>query len=254
MKRPRIGIFKFTSCDGCQLTILNLENEFLELLNIFDIGYFPEAISRPLRGMFDIGIVEGSITTLHQKERVIDIREMTRYLITVGACATSGGLQALRNWASISNYKDYVYPSPQLIESLSTSTPISEHVHVDYELWGCPVNKDNLKEVLIAFLMDRKPFIPGYSLCMECKRHGIPCLIVTRKEPCLGPVTRQGCGALCMSINRPCYGCHGPAEDANIESLIALFKEAGMSQRECNLLLDRMNTLAYRKKRIEKQR
>ncbi len=179
---------------------------------------------------------------------------MTRYLITVSACATSGGLQALRNWASISNYKDYVYPSPQLIDSLSTSTPVSEYVHVDYELWGCPINKDNLKEALIASLMNRKPFIPGYSLCMECKRQGIPSLIVTRKEPCLGPVTRQGCGAVCMSMNRPCYGCYGPVYDANIESIITLFKEMGMSHRECNLLMDRMNALAYRKKRIERQR
>jgi coenzyme F420-reducing hydrogenase gamma subunit len=251
MKRPRIGVFKFTSCDGCQLTILNMEDEILDILELFDIVYFREATDKPLRGQFDIAIVEGSISTDWQKEDIVDIRERSRYLITIGACATSGGLQALRNWASLSSYKKYVYPSPDIINALSTSTPISDHVYVDYELWGCPINKDALSETLISFLIGKRPGIPRYSLCMECKRHGIPCILVSSAEPCLGPITKAGCGALCTSFGRPCYGCFGPKDNANIESLMKYFQNMGLTQKDCTSLLDKMNTYAYRKVRIE---
>jgi len=251
MKRPRIGVFKFTSCDGCQLTILNMEDEILDILELFDIAYFREAMDKPLRGQFDISIVEGSISTDWQKEDIVDIRERSRHLITIGACATSGGLQALRNWASLSSYKKHVYPSPDIITALSTSTPISDHVYVDYELWGCPINKDALSETLVSFLIGKRPGIPRYSLCMECKRHGIPCILVSSGEPCLGPITKAGCSALCPSFERPCYGCFGPKDDANIESLMRYFQNAGLTQKDCISLLDKMNSYAYRKARIE---
>ncbi len=251
MKRPRIGVFKFTSCDGCQLTILNMEEEFLELIDIIDISYFKEAIDRPLRGIFDISIVEGSITTNRQKEEIADIRERSRSLITIGACATSGGLQALRNWASLTSYKEYIYPAPDLVDALSTSTPVSDHIHVDYELWGCPVNREALSETIKSFLMGKKPTLPRYSLCMECKRKGIPCLLVSSSDPCLGPITKAGCGAICMIFGRACYGCFGPKDDANIESLMRWFKDLGFTQRDCIQLLDKMNSYAYRKVRLE---
>jgi coenzyme F420-reducing hydrogenase gamma subunit len=251
MKRPRVGIFKFASCDGCQLSILNMEDELLGLLELYDIAYFREATDRPLRGEFDLSLVEGSISTDRQRKYVIDIRERSRYLITIGACATSGGVQALRNWANLPSYKKSVYPSPDMIEALSTSTPISEHVHVDYELWGCPIDKNALSETLASFLLGKKPAIPAYSLCMACKEKGIPCLLVSHGEPCLGPITRTGCGVLCPSLERPCYGCFGPMEGANIEYLLQLFKNNGLSHKECMLLIDKMNTYAYRKVRIE---
>jgi coenzyme F420-reducing hydrogenase gamma subunit len=230
MKRPRIGVFKFASCDGCQLSILNMEDELLDILELYDIAYFREATDRPLRAEFDLSLVEGSITTDRQRRHIIDIRERSRYLITIGAC---------------------VYPSPDVVEALSTSTPISEHVYVDYELWGCPIDKEALSETLVSFLAGKRPAIPAHSLCMECKAKGIPCLLVSRREPCLGPITRTGCGVLCPSLERPCYGCFGPMEDANIESLLELFRKNGLSHKECMLLIDKMNTHAYRKVRVE---
>lgn len=251
MRRQRIGVFKFTSCDGCQLTILNMD-EVLDLTGIFDIAYFREATSRPLRGDFDISIVEGSISTDKQREEILEVRERSRFLITIGACATSGGLQALRNWASLKEFKKEVYPEPELIEAMSTSLPVSDYVYVDYELWGCPINGESLSETLLSLLLGKKPGIPTYSLCMDCKNKGIPCLIVTKSEPCLGPITKTGCGVLCPSLGRPCYGCFGPKEGANVESLFSRFYDLGFNQKHCLMLIDKMNTYAYRKMRIEK--
>lgn len=253
MKKPRVGVFKLTSCDGCQLSILNMEEDLLKILDYFDLAYFNEATGLPLRGQFDIGIVEGSISTDRQKNELLEIRERTRFLMTIGACATAGGLQALRNWANIDDFKESIYPSPDLLDALPTSTPVSEHVYVDYELWGCPINKDALCETLVSLLIGKRPVIPAYSLCMDCKMQGITCIIVSRGQPCLGPITRAGCGVLCPSMDRACYGCFGPKEGANIASLLGRFEEIGMTKKESSSLLDKMNTYAYRKVRIEKK-
>ncbi len=252
MKRHRIGVFKFTSCDGCQLSILNLEDELLELIEFFDIAYFREALDRAPLKQFDIGIVEGSISTDRQKKEIIGIREKSRFLISIGACATAGGLQALRNWANVADFKKYVYPSPELISALPMSTPVSDHVYFDYELWGCPIDKEALSETLVSVLVGKRPGIPVYSLCMDCKMKGIPCILVSQGQPCLGPVTRAGCGALCPSFARACYGCFGPKEGANIDSLMSRFEEMGMERKETILLMDKMNTYAYRRARLEK--
>lgn len=252
MRKPRIGIFKFTSCDGCQLSILDLGEDLLALLEFVDVTYFPEALTSPLRKQFDIGLVEGSISTAHQRNEIVEVRERSRYLITIGACATSGGLQALKNWANVEEYKRYVYPSPDLISTLATSTPISDHVYADYELWGCPVNREHLSEVLVSLLVGKRPGIPAYSVCMDCKIKGISCILVSRGEPCLGPITRTGCGVLCPALGRPCYGCFGPRPGANIDSLLAHFQGSGLDQKETVRLLDTMNTYAYRKVRLEK--
>jgi len=251
MRKPRIGVFKFTSCDGCQLSILNLEEDLLKILEFFDLAYFREATDLPLKGQFDIGIVEGSISTDRQRRDVVEMREKVRCLVTIGACATAGGLQALRNWANITDFKERVYPSPDLVSALSTSTPVSENVYVDYELWGCPINNDALSETLVSLLIGKRPAIPIYSLCMDCKVKGVPCILVSQGEPCLGPITRTGCGVLCPSMNRPCYGCFGPREGANIDSLLSHFEEMGLSRKNTLLLLDKMNTYAYRKVSIE---
>ena len=251
MKKQRVGIFKLTSCSGCQLSILNMEDELLSIIDLFNIAYFREATDNELKGEFDISFVEGSISTDWQKKEIIDIRWRSRALVTIGACATSGGLQALRNWSSLEGYKKYVYQSPEAINALSTSTPVSDHVYVDYELWGCPISTHALSETLVSFILDRKPVIRKYSVCMDCKKKGIPCLLVSKGEPCLGPITLTGCGAICPSIDRPCYGCFGPKENGNIESLLRIFKNMGITQQECIMLLDKMNTYAYRKVRIE---
>lgn len=252
MKKQRIGVFKFTSCDGCQLQLLNLGEALLDLVDIFDLAYFREAIDRGPLKQYDIGIVEGSVSTDRQIREIIQIRERTRYLVTIGACATAGGLQALRNWANMAEFKKYIYPSPELVGALPMSMPVSYYVYPDYELWGCPVDKDSLTEILVSFLAGKRPGIPVYSLCMDCKMKGVPCILVSAGEPCLGPVTKAGCGAICPSFARACYGCFGPREGANIDSLLRRFDELGLDRKDAVLLLDKMNTYAYRRVRFEK--
>jgi coenzyme F420-reducing hydrogenase gamma subunit len=227
--KPRIAVFKFASCDGCQLQFLNVGEELLKLAGLVDIAYFPEARSRMLEGPYDIALVEGSITTPEDARRIITVREQARYLITIGACATAGGIQALRNWADIEQYRRVVYPNPEFISTLSTSTPISEHVKVDFEIWGCPVDRHELLSVVRSLLSRAKPMLPAHSVCMECKRRGNVCVVVARGEPCLGLVTRTGCGALCPAFNRGCYGCFGPADDQNIESFTRLLAAQGVT-------------------------
>ena len=212
--RPTLGVFKFASCDGCQLSILNMEDDLLALGQVLDIAYFPEASSDMRAGPYDIALVEGSITTPEDAHRILSVREQAKVLITIGACATAGGIQALRNWADVEAFKQVVYPSPQYIHSLSTSTPISEHVRVDFELWGCPIDKKQLLSVLTDLLAGVQPRLPTHPVCVDCKRRGIVCVMVAKGIPCLGPVTRTGCGAICPSMGRDCYGCFGPAEGA----------------------------------------
>lgn len=213
-KRPRLAVIKFASCDGCQLSVLNMEDELLALDQALDIAYFPEASSRMESGPYDIVLVEGSITMPEHARQLAQIRKEAKVLITIGACATAGGIQALRNWANVEAFKQAVYPNPEYIDSLSTSTPISEHIHVDYELWGCPIDKHQLLKVLTDLLTGVQPHLPTHSVCLECKRQGHVCVLVAKGIPCLGPVTRTGCGAICPSMGRDCYGCFGPAEGA----------------------------------------
>lgn len=209
---PKLGVFKFASCDGCQLSILNLEDDLLVLGQALDIAYFPEASSKMKPGPYDIALVEGSITTEEDAHRIRSVREQAKVLVTIGACATAGGIQALRNWADVESFKQVVYPSPHYIQSLATSTPISEHVHVDFELWGCPIDKGQLLRVITDLLAGVQPRLPADSVCLECKRRGNVCVLVAKGVPCLGPVTRAGCGAICPSMGRDCYGCFGPTE------------------------------------------
>jgi len=211
-KRLKLGVFKFASCDGCQLSVLNLEDELLSLGKAVDIVYFPEASSRMGQGPFDLALVEGSITTPEDADRILAVREQSATLMTIGACATAGGIQALRNWADVDAFKQVVYPSPQYLKSLSTSTPISEHVRVDFELWGCPIDKGQLLRVITDLAAGVQPRLPADSLCIECKRRGHACVLVTKGIPCLGPVTKTGCGAICPGMGRDCYGCFGPTE------------------------------------------
>ena len=225
--KPKIAVFKFASCDGCQLSLLDVEDQLLALLGAIEIAYFPEASRTMLKGPYDIGLVEGSITTHSDAQRIQEVRRQCKTLITLGACATAGGIQALRNWKDVDEFVRVVYTTPQFISTLKLSTPIAEHVPVDFELRGCPINKLQLIELIAATLSGRKPNVPTYSVCMECKRKGNVCLAVSCDNPCLGPVTQAGCGALCPSYNRGCYGCFGPMESANTASLANHFHYLG---------------------------
>jgi len=230
-RKPKLAVWKFASCDGCQLSLLDCEDELLALAGEVEIAHFLEATSATVRGPYDLSLVEGSITTAQDLERIRKVRRASKHLVTIGACATAGGIQALRNFADVEGFLSIVYASPEYVSTLETSTPISTHVKVDFELNGCPINKRQLLEVITAFLHGRRPNVPGYSVCMECKRRGTVCVMVAHGTPCLGPVTHAGCGAICPSYNRGCYGCFGPMETPNTASLTKQLKVLGMGDR-----------------------
>lgn len=228
-RKMRLAVWKFASCDGCQLSLLDCEDELIQVAGAIDIANFPEASSLIKRGPYEISLVEGSITTPHDAERIHRIRRNSKFLITIGACATSGGIQALRNFKDVHEFTRQVYANPEYIETLENSTPIRYHVPVDYELNGCPINKYQLLELVNAFLNRRKPNIASYSVCMECKRKGNVCVMVAHGTPCLGPVTHAGCGAICPSYNRGCYSCFGPSEDPNMRPLSEQLTKMGVT-------------------------
>ena len=223
--RPKLAVWKFASCDGCQLSLLDCEDQLLDSAGAVDIAYFPEATRTMVDGPYDLSLVEGSITTKHDAERIRKIRSDSSFLVTIGACATSGGIQALRNFNDVDEFIRIVYASPEYIDTLRNSTPIAEHVDVDFELRGCPISKDQLVEVINAFLNGRKPNIPPYSVCQECKARGLTCVLVAQGTPCLGPVTQAGCGAICPNFCRGCYACFGPKENANVPSLTRWWRD-----------------------------
>lgn len=231
-RKTKLAVWKFSSCDGCQLSILDCEDELLSIAGEVDVSYFLEASSIVTKGPYDVSLVEGSITTAHDVERIQAARQESKLLITIGACATAGGIQALRNFKDVKEFISAVYAKPEYIETLSTSTPIREHVQVDFELRGCPINKNQLLEVVNATLNERTPNIPTSSVCMECKLRGTTCVMVAHGTPCLGPVTQAGCGAICPSYNRGCYGCFGPKETPNTGSMSAWLAHLGMKDED----------------------
>lgn len=244
MKKPRLAVFKFASCDGCQLQILNAEDELLALGDAVELAYFPEASSREEPGPYDIALVEGSITTAADADRIARVRAASRILVTIGACATAGGIQALRNWTDVEEYKRAVYPHPEWIAALGTSTPIADHVRVDYELWGCPIDVQQLLGVLRALLAGVPPAVPTHSVCLDCKRRGLTCVVVAHGTPCMGPVTRTGCGAICPGMQRGCYGCFGPCDDPNLDAFTALLANQGLTRDDAVRRLRSINGYA----------
>jgi len=228
--KPKLAVWKLASCDGCQLSVLNLEEELLALGARLELAYFPEATSYLAKGPYDISLAEGSIATPEDVERIHEARRSSRYLATLGACATAGGIQGLRNFADVGDFLARVYPAPSQIEALATSTPASDHVQVDFQLQGCPISERQLLELVTAFLEGRKPVVPSHSVCMECKMNQTVCVMVAHGTPCLGPVTHAGCGALCPGYHRGCYGCFGPKETPNTASLTSWFRRLDMEE------------------------
>ena len=247
--KPKLAVWKFASCDGCQLSLLDCEDELLALAGEIEIAYFVEATSGNVDGPYDLSLVEGSITTEDDAERIQRVRSTSKALVTIGACATAGGIQALRNFADVEGFTRLVYASPDYVSTLSTSTPISAHVRVDFELHGCPIDKRQLLDVISAFLHGRRPGIPSTSVCTECKRRGIVCVMVAHGTACLGPVTHAGCGALCPAYNRGCYGCFGPKETPNTHSLTRQLKVLGMGDRGIERVFRTFNVEAFEEAR-----
>ncbi|HXZ83160.1 MAG TPA: hypothetical protein VED84_05355 [Acidimicrobiales bacterium] len=242
--RPTLAVWKFASCDGCQLGILDCEDELIQLTAAVRIASFTEMTSAVIDGPYDVSLVEGSVTTPEDAERILAVRAASGLLVTIGACATAGGIQALRNYADVGEYTSAVYAHPEYISTLATSSPISEHVKVDFELRGCPINRFQVIEVVTALLAGRRPVIPGYSVCEECKTRGNLCVLVAHGTPCLGPVTRAGCGALCPAVNRGCYGCFGPANTTNTGSLSRRLTDLGLSERGVARIFRTFNSAA----------
>jgi sulfhydrogenase subunit delta len=242
--RPKLAVWKFASCDGCQLGLLDCEDELLAIAGAIEIAYFPEATRAEIAGPYDLSLVEGSITTEHDAARIHDIRAQSGSLVTIGACATAGGIQALRNWADVEAFTSIVYAEPSFISTLDTSTPIADHVEVDFELRGCPISKYQLIEVVNAFLHERRPNIPRHSVCVECKARGTPCIMVRDGVPCLGPVTQAGCGAICPAYDRGCYGCFGPSESPNVSALARWWRDLGVSDDDLVRALRTFNAYA----------
>ncbi|KRT54291.1 NADH-quinone oxidoreductase subunit B family protein [endosymbiont of Ridgeia piscesae] len=228
--KPTLAVHKFSSCDGCQLALLNLGEALLELPNYLKIVHFAEAGPSDPTAHADLALVEGSISTPEDVERIRQVRKNSDYLISIGACATAGGIQALRNLADAAAWMAALYPQPEQIEILPESGAIAAHVKVDLELPGCPVNSNQLLRALRDLLNGVEPVRERRALCMECKRQGLVCTLVSSGQPCLGPVTLAGCGALCPSQGRGCYGCYGPVESVHHESLAQRFSELGLDQ------------------------
>jgi sulfhydrogenase subunit delta len=243
-EKPRLAIWKFSSCDGCQLSLLDCEDELVAILGEVEIAYFLEASRAVAKGPYDLSLVEGSISTPRDAERIKDVRRASRVLVTIGACATAGGIQALRNFGSLKEFVAAVYATPEYVTALETSTPISQHVRVDLELRGCPISKAQLLETLSAFLRGRRPSLPTHSVCLECKRRGTPCVMVARGTPCLGPITQAGCGALCPAYDRGCYACFGPMETPNVPALVRWWEGLGVAAADVTRALRSFNANA----------
>ena len=228
-RKPRLAVWKFASCDGCQLSLLDCEDELLAVADAVEIAHFAEASSALGKGPYDLSLVEGSISTAQDARRILAVRRQSRRLVTIGACASAGGIQALRNYGDAKEFAAVVYARPETIRTLAASTPVADHVKVDFELRGCPVDKRQLLDVITAFLAGRRPDTPAHSVCVECKLRGSVCAMVARGTPCLGPVTHAGCGALCPAYDRGCYGCFGPMAAPNTASLAARWQALGAS-------------------------
>lgn len=243
-RKPKLAVWKFASCDGCQLSLLDCEDELLAVVSHVQIANFVEASRAVIKGPYDLSLVEGSITTPHDAERIQMVRKLSKTLVTIGACATAGGIQALRNFKDVKEFAAAVYAAPHHIATLERSTPIAQHVRVDFELQGCPINKRQLLEVLGALLQGRKPAIPAHSVCVECKQRGTVCVLVAQGTVCLGPVTHAGCGAICPAYQRGCYGCYGPMETPRAAALSERFRALGLPEEELVRLYRGFNAAA----------
>ena len=248
-KKPVALVYKFSSCDGCQVNFL----EIPEIFKFFDVCLFYEAQSRnELPERVDVAFVEGSVSTPEELSTLRKLREIARFLVPIGACATSGGIQSLRNDLD-GDYVSEVYRNPDNLEILPESRPLRDFVKVDIEIPGCPVNIDMLSAFVRDFLWNKRLYVPSHPVCLECKKKGNVCVIVAKNTVCLGPITRAGCGALCPSFGRGCYGCFGPAENPNIKSFKSYLREnMKVPDDDIENLLRNMNFLSFKRKEGDK--
>ncbi len=230
--KTKLAVHKFSSCDGCQLAFLNMGEDLLTLFEQVDVVHFAEAGPVDTTQTVDISFVEGSLSTREDIQRIRQIRENSQYVITIGACATAGGLQALRNIADQGDWVPSVYARPEHISLLEKVMPVNEQIKVDFEINGCPVNTGQVTAAVRSLLDGVTPVNEQDKLCLSCKRQHHICVIVARGLPCMGPVTRTGCGALCPGVGRDCYGCFGAAENSNVPSLGRQFSSLQLDPKQ----------------------
>jgi len=229
--KPKIAVYKLSSCAGCQLEILNLENELLDIVGVVDIKYFVMAKRDTDPGPFDIGFVEGAVTCGEEIEKLKKARQQCDKLIALGSCACFGGVPSIKNWKPEREIEAMVYNNLEVIHS-TKAFGIDQYVEVDGLLRGCPISKTELVNFLKSTLLGVTPQLRPHSVCVECKLNENECVMVTRGEPCLGSVTNAGCGAACPSVGKGCAGCRGPASDTNTRSLARTLSENGLSRQD----------------------
>lgn len=237
MSKPRVAIFDFASCEGCQLQIVNMEEELLDLISVIEPVEWREAISDH-SDEYSIAIVEGSITRPEDEQRLKEIRERADILIALGACATMGGVNKLKNRFDMDDVKNCVYGDSADMSHLETAPTMAldEVVKVDYRVHGCPINNKEFAYIIRSLLMGKQPLIPTYPVCVECKKKGNICRY-EYNEICLGPIVRAGCGATCPSSGFWCFGCRGYVDNPNINAARDILKYYGKTIAD---LRDRM--------------
>ncbi len=251
MSKPRVAFFDFSSCEGCQLQIVNLEEAVIDVIKLVDIVAFREAMKEHSDD-YDIAIVEGSITRPMDVERIKKIRENAKILIALGACAHLGGVQRLGNqWTPEENKAEVYSRHPGGPESTGDDNPffekprhlaLDEVVKVDYVIPGCPIDKGEFAKVLIALLTGKKPPIPDYPVCVECKKKENICMFEIGKF-CMGPLARAGCGAACPSAGNECEACRGYVSDPHNNAHMEVLKKYGLTPQE---IMQRNTMFTYR--------
>jgi sulfhydrogenase subunit delta len=216
--RPRVAVFDFACCEGCQLQLYNLEEKIIDLLGLIEPVEWREAMSDQ-SDQYDVAIIEGSITRREDEERIKVIRSRAKVLIALGACATIGGVNKLKNQFTIDDVRQNVYGKDSGAPHLDTAQAksVAEVVTVDINIHGCPIDRDEFAAILTSVLAGKKPFIPSYPVCVECKKKGNVCRY-EYKEICLGPVIRAGCGAKCPTGGFWCFGCRGLLDNPNVDA------------------------------------
>jgi len=225
--KPKIGVFGFTSCSGCQLQIVNLEDEILDLLGAVDIVYFKMAISEHTDD-YSIAFVEGAITRESENDDLKWIRERANKVVALGACACIGGIPYIKNFIGVDRARKTVYgEDAKYFDSIPTK-PIDQVIKVDGYIRGCPINKNEFLRVTKSLLLGIKPLIPNYPVCVECKLNENVC-VFDEGMTCLGPVTRAGCNSACPNVGNQCYGCRGLLDDANTTSEKDILAKHGLT-------------------------
>jgi len=231
MARLKAGIFKLTSCSGCQMQILHLEDRLLSLLPLVEIRFFKMATSEEHPGPYDIAFVEGAVSNMDEVAVLKNVRLQSRILVALGACACTGGIPSAKNWMPQRELESKVYPDVSEVRSMK-AFGLDEYVSVDAHLHGCPIEPEEfLDAVKYASLELTRPQT-GHSVCVECKTSENTCLMRELNVPCMGSVTRAGCGALCPSRGVACEGCRGPCKDPNPEALTHVLTQLGLTREE----------------------